>query len=56
MAQQTQAARAAEAWERWMRRFPTVHALAAASLADVLREWQGLGYDRRAMNSVARGR
>ncbi len=50
MAQQTQAARAAEAWERWMGRFPTVHALAAASLADVLREWQGLGYDRRGMN------
>ncbi len=50
MAQQTQAARAAEAWERWMRRYPTVQELAAASLADVLREWQGLGYDRRAMN------
>jgi A/G-specific adenine glycosylase len=50
MAQQTQAARAAEAWERFMGRYPTVQALAAASLADVLREWQGLGYDRRAMN------
>jgi A/G-specific adenine glycosylase len=50
MAQQTQAARAAEAWERFMGRFPTVEALAAASLADVLREWQGLGYDRRARN------
>jgi A/G-specific adenine glycosylase len=50
MAQQTQAARAAEAWERFMARFPTVQALASASLADVLREWQGLGYDRRARN------
>ncbi len=50
MAQQTQAARAAEAWERFMIRFPTVEVLAAASLADVLREWQGLGYDRRARN------
>jgi A/G-specific adenine glycosylase len=50
MAQQTQAARAAEAWERFMVRFPTVQALATASLADVLREWQGLGYDRRARN------
>lgn len=50
MAQQTQAARAAEAWERFMVRFPTVEVLAAASLADVLREWQGLGYDRRARN------
>ena len=50
IAQQTQAARAAERWERFMARFPTVEALAAASLADVLREWQGLGYDRRGMN------
>src|SRR5579871_3690971 len=31
-----------------MARWPTVEALAAASLADVLREWQGLGYPRRA--------
>jgi A/G-specific adenine glycosylase len=50
MAQQTQAARAAAYWERFMARFPTVQALAAASPADVLREWQGLGYDRRALN------
>jgi len=49
MAQQTQAARAAEHWERFMDRFPTVAALAAASPADVLRQWQGLGYNRRAM-------
>jgi A/G-specific adenine glycosylase len=49
MAQQTQAARAAEYWERFMARFPTVGALAAATPADVLREWQGLGYDRRAL-------
>lgn len=49
MAQQTQAARAAEHWERFMARFPTVESLAAASPADVLRQWQGLGYDRRAV-------
>jgi A/G-specific adenine glycosylase len=49
MAQQTQAARAAEHWERFMARFPTVDALAAASPADVLRAWAGLGYDRRAL-------
>ena len=49
MAQQTQAARAAECWERFVARFPTVEALAAATPADVLREWQGLGYDRRAL-------
>jgi A/G-specific adenine glycosylase len=50
IAQQTQAARAAERWERFMARFPTVESLAAATPADVLREWQGLGYDRRGMN------
>jgi len=49
MAQQTQAARAAEYWERFLGRFPTVEALAAATPADVLRAWQGLGYDRRAL-------
>ncbi len=50
MAQQTQAARAGEAWTRFMARFPTVKALAVAPLADVLRAWQGLGYNRRALN------
>jgi A/G-specific adenine glycosylase len=50
LAQQTQASRAADRWERFMTRFPTVEALAAATPADVLREWQGLGYDRRGLN------
>ena len=50
MAQQTQAARAGEAWTRFMATFPTVHALADATPADVLRAWQGLGYNRRAIN------
>ncbi|HUP54145.1 MAG TPA: A/G-specific adenine glycosylase [Methylomirabilota bacterium] len=49
MAQQTQATRAAAYWEEFTARFPTVHALAAATPADVLRAWQGLGYDRRAL-------
>lgn len=49
MAQQTQASRAAEAWERFMARFPTPGTLAAASPADVLRAWRGLGYNRRAL-------
>ena len=49
MAQQTQASRAAAHWERFMEQFPTVEALAAASPATVLRAWQGLGYDRRAL-------
>ncbi|HEY4189909.1 MAG TPA: hypothetical protein VGM28_05785 [Candidatus Limnocylindrales bacterium] len=50
MAQQTQAERAAEAWTRWMVRFPTVEALAGAPVADVVRAWAGLGYNRRAVN------
>jgi A/G-specific adenine glycosylase len=50
MAQQTQAERAAEAWTRWMSRFPTVAALAEAPVADVIRAWAGLGYNRRAIN------
>ena len=49
MAQQTQAARAAEAWTRFMATFPTVESLADASPAAVLRAWQGLGYNRRAL-------
>jgi A/G-specific adenine glycosylase len=49
MAQQTQAARVAAYWERFIEQFPTVEALAAATPADVLRAWQGLGYDRRAL-------
>ncbi len=50
MAQQTQAARAGEAWLAFMERFPTVSALAAATPAEVLRAWRGLGYNRRALN------
>ena len=50
MAQQTQAARAGEAWVRFIDAFPTVAALAAATPADILRAWQGLGYNRRALN------
>jgi A/G-specific adenine glycosylase len=49
MSQQTQAARAGEAWTRFMARFPTVQSLADARPADVLRAWQGLGYNRRAL-------
>jgi A/G-specific adenine glycosylase len=50
MAQQTQVDRVAPRWQRWLERWPTVHALAAASAADVIVEWQGLGYNRRALN------
>jgi len=50
MAQQTQVERVIPRWERWLGRWPTMEALAAAPAADVIREWQGLGYNRRALN------
>jgi A/G-specific adenine glycosylase len=49
LAQQTQAERAAAAWPRFLERFPDVDALAGAAPAEVLRAWQGLGYNRRAL-------
>jgi A/G-specific adenine glycosylase len=49
MLQQTQAERVAPRYLAWLERWPTVTALAAASPADVIREWQGLGYNRRAL-------
>ncbi len=49
MLQQTQVSRVDGRWQSWLMRFPTVDALAAASSADVLAEWQGLGYNRRAL-------
>jgi A/G-specific adenine glycosylase len=56
MLQQTQAARVAPAFLRFMSTFPTLEALAAAPLAAVLREWSGLGYNRRArdLHRIAR--
>jgi A/G-specific adenine glycosylase len=50
MSQQTQVERVVPRWRAWLERWPTVEALAAASPADVIREWQGLGYNRRALN------
>ena len=50
MAQQTQVERVVPRWRHWLERWPTIGALAAASPADVIREWQGLGYNRRALN------
>ena len=50
MAQQTQISRVVEKWGPFMAAFPTVEALAVATPADVLRAWQGLGYNRRALN------
>src|SRR5689334_8156529 len=49
MLQQTQAARVVPAFQRFVAQFPDIRALAAASRADVLRAWNGLGYNRRAV-------
>lgn len=48
MLQQTQVDRVIPYFTRWMKVFPTVRVLAKAPLSDVLREWSGLGYNRRA--------
>ena len=49
MLQQTQVERVVPRYERWLARWPTAAALAAAGLAEVIVEWQGLGYNRRAV-------
>jgi A/G-specific adenine glycosylase len=48
MLQQTEVTRVAGRWESFLQLWPTPEACAHAPLADVLREWQGLGYPRRA--------
>jgi A/G-specific adenine glycosylase len=50
MLQQTQAARVVPRWLAWLERWPSVESLASAPTADVIRAWQGLGYNRRALN------
>lgn len=50
MLQQTQVDRVIPRYERWLARWPTVDALASASPAEVIVEWQGLGYNRRALS------
>ena len=50
MLQQTQVARVVPRYLAWIDRWPSVDSLAAATPADVIREWQGLGYNRRALN------
>lgn len=48
MLQQTQVDRVIPKFIDFIKAFPTEHELAKASLADVLKQWQGLGYNRRA--------
>ena len=50
MLQQTQVERVIPRWTAWLERWPSADALAAATAAEVIREWQGLGYNRRAVN------
>jgi A/G-specific adenine glycosylase len=50
MLQQTQVDRVVPRWHRFLDRFPTVEVCAGAPTADVIEEWAGLGYNRRAVN------
>src|ERR671935_2082990 len=50
MLQQTQVERVVPRYVRWLERWPTAQALADASTADVIREWQGVGHKPRAVN------
>lgn len=50
MLQQTQVERVVPRYRDWLRRWPTVESLAAAPSGDVIRAWQGLGYNRRAVS------
>ncbi len=50
MLQQTQASRVDEYLPKFLDRFPTINHLAKANTSDVIKMWQGLGYNRRALN------
>jgi A/G-specific adenine glycosylase len=50
MLQQTQVERVVPRYLEWLERWPTVDVLAAESPAEVIRAWQGLGYNRRGLN------
>src|SRR5437660_8619517 len=50
MGQQTQASRIQGFLPRFLKAFPNIDSLAKAKKPDVIRQWQGLGYNRRALN------
>ncbi len=56
MLQQTQVSRVIPRYEAWLERWPTAATLADASIADVLGEWSGLGYNSRALRLHAAAR
>lgn len=49
MLQQTQVSRVIPKYENWLQVFPTVEILAKATVSEVLKQWMGLGYNRRAL-------
>ena len=49
MLQQTQVSRVSKFYPKFLRRFPTISALASSPLSKILGAWQGLGYNRRAL-------
>lgn len=56
MLQQTQVERVVPRYRAWLERWPDVGALAAAPAGEVIRAWQGLGYNRRALNLLRAAR
>src|SRR4029453_10841622 len=56
MLQQTQASRVVPRWLAWIERWPSAEALAVAPTAEVIREWQGLGYNPGAGSPPGAGR
>jgi len=56
MGQQTQMDRVVDYFNRWMRRYPTVEAVAQASETEILKAWEGLGYYSRARNILKTAR
>ncbi len=50
MLQQTQVERVVPRYLAWLERWPTAESLAAAPAGEAIRDWQGLGYNRRALN------
>jgi A/G-specific adenine glycosylase len=52
MLQQTQVDRVIPYWQAWLERWPTLESLAQATPAEVIQQWAGLGYNRRAVNML----
>src|SRR4051812_30408044 len=50
MGQQTQASRIEQFLPKFLNKFPSIESLAKAKKSEVIKEWQGLGYNRRALN------